>query len=165
MPAEYCRNYYIMPIAAANWKFLASQASMSVEQSGCLSQWLLPWLHPVEHTVTHKNGMHDNYYVVKMGMQLPCECVECVDVCRFADVSLIGQRLGAGTLQGTQLFNQGATTTTFCLGTGGGRDNQVCENDTHGSITLINSSAIRLVEPYVTRITITDDECEWMTVW
>ncbi|CAI8008523.1 hypothetical protein GBAR_LOCUS5833 [Geodia barretti] len=74
------------------------------------------------------------------------------------DVSLIGQRLGAGTLQGTQLFNQGATTTTFCLGTGGGRDNQVCENDTHGSITLINSSAIRLVEPYVTRITITDDE-------
>ena len=84
-------------------------------------------------------------------------------VCWFADVSLIGQRSG-GTLLGTQFFNQGATTTTFCLGTGGGRDNQVCENDTHGSITLINSSAVRLVEPYVTRITITDDECELVNV-
>ena len=84
----------------------------------------------------------------------------CVCVCVCVDVSLIGQRSG-GTLQGTQYFKQGDTTTTFCLGSGGGRDNQVCENDTHGSITLINSSAIRLMEPYVTRITITDDECEW----
>ena len=93
-----------------------------------------------------------------------CVCVCACDVliilvCVFADVSLIGQRSG-GTLQGTQLFQQGASTTTFCLGTGGGRDNKVCETDTHGTITLINSSAIRLVEPYFTRVTITDNECE-----
>lgn len=79
----------------------------------------------------------------------------------LTDVSLIGLRSG-GPLQGTQLFKEGKSTITFCLGEGGGRDNAVCESDTHGSITLINSSAIRLVEPYMTRITITDDECEWV---
>ena len=86
-----------------------------------------------------------------------------VSLYNYTDALLVGQRAGL-SLQGTQLFKKGATTTTVCLGSGGGRDNRVCESDTHGSITLINSSAIRVVEPSVTRITITDDECEWMHV-
>ena len=75
------------------------------------------------------------------------------------DAALIGQRSGE-VFRATQLFQQGAMMTRLCLPAEGGRDNQVCESDTVGTIRLINSSAIRLVEPFVASITVTDDECE-----
>lgn len=87
-----------------------------------------------------------------------CGCV-CVCLCLLsADAVLVGQ--SSREIHGTQLFRQGSSTAELCLDSSGSRDNQVCEDNTHGTIRLINSSAIRLVEPSITSITITDDECE-----
>lgn len=86
--------------------------------------------------------------------------IKCVHVYVYicADAALIGQ--SSRELIGTQLFEQGTSTTQLCLDSSGSRDNQVCESDTHGTIRLINSSVVRLVEPYIASITITDDECK-----
>lgn len=73
------------------------------------------------------------------------------------DAVLIG---GPATLvhTATLFFEKGATSSELCLDEGEGRDTQVCESDTKGTIQLINSSAIRVVEPYITSITVTDGE-------
>ena len=84
----------------------------------------------------------------------------CVCVCVWPDAVLIGQTVSGGVHRATHLFQRGTSSTRLCLTQGQGRNNQVCEPDTVGTITLINSSAIRVVEPFLTSITITDDECE-----
>ena len=72
---------------------------------------------------------------------------------------LIGQN-NLRELRATHYFPSGATSSDICLSSSGTRDNRVCENDTIGTIRLINSSVVRVVEPHVTTVTITDDECE-----
>ena len=74
------------------------------------------------------------------------------------DTVLIGQQ-SHHELKGTEYFQVGQMTISICLPPSS-RDNRVCEDDTIGTIRLINSSATRMVEPYVTTVTVTDDECE-----
>lgn len=78
-------------------------------------------------------------------------CTTCV-----VDAVLIGGDPASLVLTATLFFEKGATSSELCLDGGGGRDIQVCESDTKGTIQLINSSTIRVVEPYITRITVTD---------
>ena len=74
------------------------------------------------------------------------------------DAVLIGQQ-SHREIRGTEYFKVGQTTVSVCLPPSS-RDNRVCEDDTIGTIRLINSSTIRMVEPHVATVTMTDDECE-----
>ena len=84
-----------------------------------------------------------------------CVYILCTLIC--VDGILIGGR--SVEYPGTQLFSRGKTSTKLCLPAGSGRDSHVCEAATVGTIRLINTSTITPVEPSITRITITDDEC------
>lgn len=79
----------------------------------------------------------------------------------WADTVLIGLQYPQ-EYTATHYFHRGSTSTRICLPSGS-RDNQVCESDTIGTIRLINSSAVRVMEPYIATVTITDDEREGPT--
>ena len=76
----------------------------------------------------------------------------------YIDAVLIGK--ASGQHPATQFIRSGDTSTELCLPAESGRDSHVCESDTKGTIRLINNSVITVADPYVTSITITDDEGE-----
>lgn len=80
----------------------------------------------------------------------------CTVIC--VDTILIGRSSGE-EYPGTLLFSRGKSSAKLCLPAGSGHDSHVCEEATVGTIRLINTSTTTPVEPFITRITITDDEC------
>jgi len=110
-------------------------------------------------TKTTKILPHEKYplYGIYELLPVPCHLISVL----WADTVLIGQQFPQ-EFTATHYFRRGATSTRICLPSSS-RDNQVCESDTIGTIRLINSSAVRVMEPYIATVTITDDEREGPT--